>query len=105
NDRFSHSTAFQFYQPLEDLAHFTSYVRDELCPEGDPLCRAQAERLTEAVSLDLSYDAISHALRVTALSPYQAQPLTVTGHPGHRTEVGLLGEEAAAPNLEPHELG
>ncbi|KLU84247.1 hypothetical protein MAPG_03292 [Magnaporthiopsis poae ATCC 64411] len=85
-DRFSHSAAFQFYQPLDDLAHFARHVRDELCPEGDPLCRAQVERLTEAVSLDLSYDTISHTLKITALSPYQAQPLLVTGHSHHRTD-------------------
>ncbi|KAL8349609.1 hypothetical protein RB598_005125 [Gaeumannomyces tritici] len=103
-DRFSHSAAFQFYQPLHNLTHFARHVGDELCPQGDPLCRAQAARLTEAVSLDLSYDTISHALKVTALSPYQAQPLLVTGHPGHRTEVGLLGEDAL-PNVEGHEVG
>lgn len=102
--RFSHSPAHQFYQPLEDLRNLTRYIRDDLCPENDPLCRAQAERLTESVSLDISWDSTANILRVTTMSPYQAQPLTVTAYPGHRTEVGMLGEDTA-PTLERHEVG
>ncbi|KAI6360225.1 hypothetical protein MCOR31_009183 [Pyricularia oryzae] len=102
--RFSHSPAHQFYQPLEDLRNLTRYIRDDLCPENDPLCRAQAERLTESVSLDISWDSTANILRVTTMSPYQAQPLTVTSYPGHRTEVGMLGEDTA-PTLERHEVG
>lgn len=102
--RFSHSPAYQLHQPLADLGNLTRYIRDELCPERDPLCRAQAERLTESVSLDISWDKTTNTLRATTLSPYQPQPLTATAYPGHRTEVGMLGEDTA-PTLDRHEIG
>src|ERR1700716_2503692 len=31
-DRFSHSTALQYYQPLKSLTHFTSYAKKYMCP-------------------------------------------------------------------------
>jgi len=104
NDRFSHSTAFQYYQPLEDLQPLARYVAAELCVAGDDVCASGVEELSSAASLDVSYDTISHALKVTAVWSHGRQHLQVRSHPGHRTEVGILGADKP-PNLEPHELG
>lgn len=103
-DRFSHSAALQYYQFIPDLSRFIQYASDRLCPAGDELCIARAKSLADAVSLDISYDAISHALKITALWPSKIRPLLVTSHPSCRTEVGVLTRDEPA-SLEPHELG
>ncbi len=103
-DRFSHSAASQYFQPLESLSGFASYAEGQLCDAADVSCSARVARLTEAVSLDISYDVISHALKVTALWPYQKQPLKVSSRSQHRTEVGILAADTPR-TLEPHELG
>ncbi len=56
------------------------------------------------MALDLSYDTISHALKVTATWPYQRQAIQATSRPDVRTEVGVLSAEKL-PTMEPHELG
>lgn len=56
------------------------------------------------MSLDLSYDAISHAVKITALWPEANQKLSIDSHPDHRTEVGILTPDSP-PHLDPHELG
>lgn len=114
SDRFSHSTAFQYYQPLEDLSVFTKYVSKDLCPEppsassstGTPSCASRVDQLSTASSLDISYDTISHALKVTGTWGLQDQPLRV-GAPeasNHRVEVGILATDKPH-DIEPHELG
>ncbi|KAH8895014.1 PIG-X-domain-containing protein [Thozetella sp. PMI_491] len=102
--RFSHSAALQYFQPLESLSALLPYVEQHLCANTDSACRARVGRLKEVVSLDVSYDAISHVLKVTALWPYQKQRLELTSQPQHRTELGILAPDTP-PNLEPHELG
>jgi hypothetical protein len=52
----------------------------------------------------VSYDTIAHALRITAMWPYQDQELHVTSPEGRRTEVGIMSEDKP-PNLEAHEIG
>ncbi|KAJ0104338.1 hypothetical protein J7T55_011122 [Diaporthe amygdali] len=114
NDRFSHSTAFQYYQPLEDLSTFTKYVSKDLCPlpasassttERSP-CESRAELLSTASYLDISWDTISHALRVTGTWGFQEQPLRVVTPEAsnHRIEVGILATDKPH-GIEPHELG
>ncbi|KAJ9154910.1 Protein pbn1 [Pleurostoma richardsiae] len=104
HDRFSHSAAFQYYQPLESLAAFIKYASDDLCPASDPACGTRVQRLSEASSLDISYDTISHALKVTATWPSLEQPVMVTSQRNYRTEVGILAADKL-PNMEPDELG
>ena len=104
NDRFSHSAAFQFYQQLDSLAGLVDYAAAELCPKGDDACVSSVSRLNSAASVDISYDTISHALKITALWPHGRQLLQATSQPSYRTEVGVLGTDKLA-NLEPHELG
>ncbi|KAH9884449.1 PIG-X [Xylariomycetidae sp. FL2044] len=104
NDRFSHSTAYQYFQPLESLSNFSKYTEKYTCPSGDAECKEWAHDLERAASLDVAYDTISHVLKVTALWPEGRQTLDFSSHPDHRTEVGLLMPDDP-PHLEPHELG
>lgn len=114
SDRFSHSTAFQYYQPLEDLSVFTRYVGKDLCPlpasaaspAGTSSCASHVDLLSTASSLDISYDTISHALKVTGTWGVQDQPLRVVAPEAtdHRVEVGILATDKPH-GIEPHELG
>ncbi|EON98105.1 putative protein pbn1 protein [Phaeoacremonium minimum UCRPA7] len=103
NERFSHSTAFQYHSPLDNLERFIQAVV-RLCPNSDPSCETRVKALEEATSLDVSYDTISHALKLTATWPLQERPLLVSSTSKHRTEVGILSADNP-PNLEPYELG
>ncbi|KAK7728410.1 protease B nonderepressible form [Diaporthe eres] len=114
SDRFSHSTAFQYYQPLEDLSVFTKYVGKDLCHSpgsassstGSSSCASRVDLLSTASSLDISYDTISHALKVTGTWGFQDQPLRVVAPEAgnHRVEVGILATDKPH-GIEPHELG
>lgn len=117
NERFSHSTAYQYYSPLESLGPLTSYAQRTLCPpastaapEGSS-CASRVDRLSTASTLDISFDAISHALKVTAQWTHQDQPLVVTSPldaASHRVEVGVLTSDPAGQQngaVEPHEIG
>lgn len=113
SDRFSHSTAYQYYSPLDSLLPFITYAHSSLCPppssthpEGSS-CGARVDRLSVASSLDISYDTISHALKVTAAWGHQDQPVVVTSpldSINHRVEVGILGGDTPT-GIEAHELG
>lgn len=103
-DRFSHSTAFQYFQPLNTLANLSAYARLYACTPGDRDCRRWAHELENAVSLDLSYDAITHVVKIAAVWPEGRQKLVIDSHPDHRTEVGILTPDSP-PHLESHELG
>jgi hypothetical protein len=102
--RFSHSTAYQFFQPLNDISPLIQYAKDDLCPPDDTKCPARVDDLRTAVALDIDYDTISHALKLTAQWPRQRQTLRIASHPTYRTEVGVLHPDLP-PTLEPHELG
>ncbi|KAI3397020.1 hypothetical protein diail_11347 [Diaporthe ilicicola] len=114
SDRFSHATAFQYHQPLEDLSTFTKYVANDLCPspesassstEASP-CASRVDLLSTASSLDISYDTISHALRVTGTWGFQDRTLQVVSPEAknNRVEVGILATDKPH-GIEPHELG
>ncbi|KAI0440492.1 PIG-X [Xylaria telfairii] len=103
-DRFSHSTAFQYFQPLETLADLSTYAEQYACVPGDSDCRRWTQELGNAVSLDFSYDAISHVVKITTAWPEANQKLSIDSHPDHRTEVGILMPDSP-PHLDPHELG
>jgi hypothetical protein len=114
SDRFSHATAFQYYQPLEDLSVFTKYVGKDVCPlpasassaPDTSSCASRVGLLSTANSLDLSYDTISHALKVTGTWGFQDQQLRVVAPEAssHRVEVGILATDKPH-GIEPHELG
>ncbi|KAI1302583.1 PIG-X [Xylaria venustula] len=103
-DRFSHSAAFQYFQPLDTLANLSAYAELAACIPRDSDCKEWAQSIATAVSFDLSYDAISHAVKATAVWPEDRQQLSIASHPNHRTEVGILTPDSP-PSLESHELG
>ncbi|KAK3996011.1 protein pbn1 [Cladorrhinum sp. PSN332] len=103
-DRFSHSAAFQYFQTLDSLTPFIQYAQSHLCAPDDKPCTTRLSTLSSASTLDISYDAISHALRITATWPYQRQTISATSRPNSRTEVGILSADKPK-TLEPHELG
>jgi hypothetical protein len=103
-ERFANAAALQYYQPLEALDRFVAYAKGVLCSVGDGDCIARLDALAEASALDVSYDTISHALKVTALWPYRRQEIRAVSRPDVRTEVGVLSDEKT-PTMEDHELG
>lgn len=86
------------------MTNFITYAKAQLCGTGDSVCIARLDALADASALDVSYDTISHALKVTALWPYQHQAIQASSRPHVRTEVGVLSEEKT-PTMEAHELG
>ncbi|KAL7626236.1 protease B nonderepressible form [Parahypoxylon ruwenzoriense] len=104
NDRFSHSTAYQYYQILDSLSHFSSYVEQYVCGPADSECKERAQRLANANSVDFSYDTVSHVVKVTALWPNEQRPLSIDSHLDHRVEVGIMTPDIP-PHLEEHEFG
>ncbi|KAI1180188.1 PIG-X [Nemania sp. FL0916] len=103
-DRFSHSTAFQYFQPLDTLTDLSMHVEQYACDPEDAACKRWAHELRSAASVDFSYDAISHAVKITGVWPEHRQKLSVSSHPDHRTEVGILTPDSP-PHLDPHEIG
>ncbi|KAK3295520.1 PIG-X [Chaetomium fimeti] len=99
-----HEDRFQYFQELNDLSHFIQYAKGQLCGPSDESCSARLDTLSEAGSLDLSYDISQKVLRVTALWPYQRQHVHATSRPKVRTEVGILSTDKPK-TLEAHEIG
>ena len=89
-----------------------SYADKSACAPNSPECAQHVKRLGTAATLDLSYDAISHTTKVTALWPRDRQPVSLSAsgqhgpdHPHHhRVEVGILTPDES-PHIEAHELG
>ncbi|KAI1807958.1 PIG-X-domain-containing protein [Daldinia bambusicola] len=104
NDRFTHSTAYQYYQILPDLSHFTSYLEQYACNSTNTECKSRVQRLLEANSVDFSYDALSHVVKLTAVWPHERQPLFINSQHDHRAEVGIMTPDSP-PHLDSHELG
>ncbi|KAK4231487.1 protein pbn1 [Podospora fimiseda] len=103
-DRFSHSTAYQFFHPLSTLSPFIHYTQSHLCSLSNKPCTTRLSSLLTSSTLDISYDTISHSLRLTSTWPYQRQQISASSHPNHRTEVGILSSDKPK-TLESHELG
>lgn len=60
------SSAFQYYQPLPSLNDFIAYVQHHTCSGEDITCLKQIMALRSAASVDIDFDAISHALVIDA---------------------------------------
>ncbi len=85
------------------MSRFIQYAKDQICPRSDASCSARLNTLSEAGSVDVSYDSVQQVLRVTAQWPYQRQRVLATSRPGLRTEVGLLSADKPQ-TLEAHEI-
>jgi len=88
---------------MERLDTFIKAVEKKLCGESDGECSTRVRNLSGASSLDISYDTISHALKVTALWPHGTQSIKVAATGEHRVEVGVFGTDSNAG--EAHEIG
>lgn len=89
---------------MERLVGFPEYAAPHICSESGVECQRRVYALYNAKSFDLSYDTISHVLKVSVIWDHQIQALDMTGHPDHRVEVGLLTPDIPK-SLEEHELG
>ncbi|KAB8349525.1 hypothetical protein FH972_023551 [Carpinus fangiana] len=106
SERFTSSTSAQYYQIVPSLAYLTQYIQSQICWPRDTACQEGALSLLTAKYFDADYDAISHALIVTAY--WSAAPdstgwaeLLSQRTPSERIEVGVLNAE---PPTEPEEL-
>ncbi|KKA26761.1 hypothetical protein TD95_001702, partial [Thielaviopsis punctulata] len=105
-ERFPSSPAFQYYEPLESLETFSNYIKSYLCGPADTACE-NIDSVQDVSSLDISYDSISRSVKVTALSPLNKQPVSITAPSKgdhHRTEVGIL-TPGAPPNMKEGDIG
>ncbi|KAK0124648.1 protease B nonderepressible form [Cadophora gregata] len=104
-DRFSHSSASQFYSPLASLLDFTTYLSHKLCPSDsgstplDAACLSRVQALHSASTLEIDFDTISHALTLTAFFPPSTQSLALSKPPSSssikdsRMEIGIFSVE------------
>lgn len=93
--RFQHSTAYEYYLPQSQIGRhaLVDYLRFH-CPGDHPFCHPRTIALQEADSIDIDFDAISHALVITVVwHPQQWNlDLSKTGAQD-RLEVGILSNE------------
>ncbi|KAI9818537.1 MAG: protease B nonderepressible form [Pycnora praestabilis] len=106
SDRFSHASAFQFYQLLPTLKDLVTYIQQNVCSSTDPACHARASSLNVVSYLDIDFDTISQGLVFNAFweSPSQSGHWNedidnVSGK--DKVEVGVLANERPT---EPEEL-
>jgi hypothetical protein len=102
-ERFSHSAALQYYQSLDGIDALVTYIQQKLCTSRESYCLDRVEALRSASSIDIDFDAISHALTLNALwAPRTWTDLTLTNKGvNDRVEVGILSSEKA---IDPEEL-
>lgn len=109
SERFSQAAAFQYYQSIavsHDFAKFAEYLKKHACPD-DSRCSDDLSKLEGATSIDMDFDAISHAVVVNAL--WAAGPSNRTWpretiipyKATDTTEIGILNREKAD---EPEEV-
>jgi hypothetical protein len=102
NDRFSLSAATQYYSPLVSLNNLHEYMRHKLCKVSQSECFERVAAILTAFSMDIDFDAISHALTITTFWAPQTQSLhLVNTNAKDRLEVGILSVESPK---EPEEL-
>jgi hypothetical protein len=102
--RFSHSSASQYYTPLPSLKTFQTYLQHRLCSTSSPECLSRLSTIQNAVTVNIDYDTLSHALTITTFSPSTTQSLNLSKPPGSsRLEVGILSIEPQNAK-EPEEL-
>lgn len=89
---------------MEKPDAFVAYASQHACSSSDLGCQQSIQSLYQANTFDVSYDAISHVVKITTMWDHKHQPLNITSHTSHRVEVGLLTPDLG-PGLETHELG
>lgn len=107
SERFSMSTASQYYSPFSFDELNKSVLSDKVCPVGHDMCDYLREYLPSASYVDLDYDAISQALIFTAVWPRAPSEGgwsdVVSKRPADQstTEIGVLAHE---PNTDPEDV-
>ncbi|KAF1362061.1 PIG-X-domain-containing protein [Lizonia empirigonia] len=107
SERFSMSTASQYYSPFSFDELNKSVLPDRVCPVGHDMCDYLREYLPSASYVDLDYDAISQALIFTAV--WSQAPSeggwsdVVSKRPADQStiEIGVLAHE---PNTDPEDV-
>lgn len=110
SETFSSSASYQYFQVLPSLVHFNDYLQTngwKTDLKAKLACENEAEFATYAASLDVDYDAISHAVSLSAAWSADADALVQRPGSGitdrtvvkfredHRVEVGILAPEKA----------
>jgi hypothetical protein len=110
SETFSSSASYQYFQILPSLSHFNQYLQANAWHtdlKARIACENEAEFATYAASLDVDYDAISHAVGLSAAWSADADALVkrpgsgitdrvvVQFRENHRVEVGVLQSEKA----------
>lgn len=106
SDRFTTSSAFQYYQLLPSLGNVAAYIQNKICPTLGDDCSAFASNLPAADYVDVDFDTISQALVFNVFRHNSADPGGWTGQIASvsttgKIEVGVLANE---PPTEPEEL-
>lgn len=108
SSRFSSSSSSQYHAALPSLSHFSQYLQTAICRASQARCHTAATSLLSANYLDIDFDAISHAVLVTAFWERAAgetgvwdEVIEQGGAGAGRVEVGVLNPEEA---IEPGEL-
>lgn len=94
------SAALQYYHTLPTLQRLVTYLQQVGCANHNTECLNQIADLSRVSSLDLDFDAISHALKVNAMWTDAPTPSgwdeTIRLQPeGDSIEVGVLNSEKA----------
>lgn len=112
SERFASASTYQYHQNAPITSSLGQTFLGKLCNSaagngaGANACKAQINSLEQATYVDVDFDAISHAVTLTALrsptieSKTEARPIREWGNQD-RLEVGVL--QAEKPN-EPEEL-
>lgn len=69
SERFAMSASKQYYQPLKSPLDLIIYLQQKTCGMLNRRCKDQIALLREASSIDFDFDAITHALQITAVWP------------------------------------
>jgi len=102
SERFTSSSTFQYFYPLPRLLDFQKYVARTICEAFKGPCVNEAASLSYASSIDIDFDAISHAVTVAGYwRTGQAKTEPRKWKEGDSLEVGVL--QAEKPE-EPEEL-
>lgn len=95
---------FYFYQPMDTLNSFGKATADLFCDKEDEACKARMNSFGDASTLDVKYDSVSRAAKLTIMWAPKEQSLDVAASKKRRVEVGIL-EQGVAANQESYESG
>lgn len=116
SERFASAASLQYYTLLPSLQNAVGWLEENVCPSSDVDCRHNVALLNVASYVDLDYDALSHALILTAFwskpPPVLVDPvgertandgwnLVIDASPSDRNELGIL---RSVPATEPSHL-